>query len=199
MPPAWTTLLTALSAAMEPAEVAVAGGEAVRLVEELRRLAGRQVWAGVERTYAELLARGVEIPADVHVAAADAARARGDLGDEQARLRAALALGPDRRVTERLQRIEADCAPVELAGRPGKGLALIPQTLPFDPVQRAAVEAAVAEVEATGSFTGWLPRGAYRFAEHPFVVEPGVVVRIDVQSRGRVPATDAQDPPREQR
>lgn len=179
--------------------VDVADGEATRLVEELRQLAAREVWPGVERTYADLRARGVSLPADVHLAAADAARARGALAEEVERLRAALGEGPRRPIAERLAAIEAHCAPVELAGRVGRGVSLVPEALPFDPGQRAAVELAVAEVAATGSFRGWLPRGGYRFGGEAFQVEPGVTVRIDLQRRGKPPAEDRTEPPREPR
>ena len=57
--------------------------------------------------------------------------------------------------------------------------------LPFDTAQRKAVEIAIEEAKDEGTFTGLIPKGSYTFAGQPFMVEPGISVRIEVSPRVR--------------
>lgn len=159
--------------------------EEIRLVEELHALAHRQAWAGVERVYRQLESRGAPLAYEELTAGAAAARALGDAAAARDRLVAAARVDATREVLDSLAAIDTGYGPVELSTTRRGEVLLQPEVLPFDPEQRAAVEAARLEVVQTGHFRGLLPQGAYQFGDEAFTVRPGIAVRIEVDPRER--------------
>jgi hypothetical protein len=187
----WLALHLAPDAlAGDPAALA----EQVRLTEEMHGLAARHAWAGVERLYEELEARGVVFGYDDLLAGAQAARSAGRMGVARERLLAAARIRGTREVVDWLAAIDASYGAVVLVGLRRTAAALVVEDAPFDPDQRAALDAARAELAATGSFDGLLPRGSYRFADQAFTVEPGIAVRIEVDARARRDDTPRKTP-----
>ena len=188
--------LLCLSLRVLPSAIAgdASAAEAVRLEEELRALAQRQAWAGVERVYDLLERRGVVLDYEDLVYGAQAARYAGRVEEARDRLVAAAKLRGSREVIDSLAAIDATYGTVQLMG-PRRPPALFEAVdPPFDPDQRAALAAARAEVTLTGGFTGLLPRGSYLFGEQRFVVEPGIAVRIEVDPRSRRDETERNTP-----
>jgi hypothetical protein len=171
-------LLLALALADEPAEVNPADDPAImaeyyRLHDEMQKLAKRQVWGGVGRYYAEMEALGVPMTYDDYVAGALAARNEGEVMLAYDRLQAAARIDGTREVIEWLWSIDTAYGRVTLATVPLEESTLQVAQLPMLPDQRAAVEAAIRQVEATGAYDGMLPEGEYTFAGQSFTVTPG--------------------------
>ncbi len=159
--------------------------EADRLSGEIKNLAARQVWAGVERKYKQALSTGAPLEADVHLVAAYAARERGNLIDVYERLRHAAALAPTKEVVDWLWDLDHNFGRVELnAGRKGSA-ELMAASMPLDPSRRQAVVAAIETCESKGEFSGLLPRGDYVFAGQTFRVEPGIAVKVEISPKAR--------------
>lgn len=168
-----------------PVDPEAAAAEARRLSQDIRQLAAREAWVGVERKFQELAALGVPLSYEDWWRGAQAARALGRVDEVYTRLQAAAALDPTREALDWLYAIDSNYGHVSLRAEPPRGVGLVVAEMPFDPDARLAVEWAVAEVGRAAAFEGLLPRGRYDFAAHPFVVEPGVSVQIDVNLRRR--------------
>jgi hypothetical protein len=147
-----------------------------RLHTEMDRLASRQAWSGVERTWQALLATGMEPNDDDLVTAAHAARALGDLAAARARLVAVAQRTESRDVIETLFRIDHEYGLVELVG----ATELVIEEKPFLPEAAAAVALASEQVAATGRFEGHLPPGRYRFGMEIIEVQAGEKAAFDV-------------------
>jgi hypothetical protein len=133
--------------------------------DELVKLAGKNRWDGVERHYAAMLALGVELSAEDHLAGAQAARAGGDVSAMLARLDALQALAPSDETQAWIDQIHGGWVQVQLSTVPATpGVELELRRKPFAADERAAIEHAQAQVLQHGGFTGWLPPGNYRFA-----------------------------------
>jgi hypothetical protein len=157
-----------------------------RLREELDRLAKRNAWTGVERTFQLMVETGVTPTFDDYKVAAHAAQNLGSIQDARDRLRAATMLREDKEVLDWLWSIDSSYGKVFLAGDPGE-YALLIETPPFDPTQARALQFAVDAVERTGTFEGLLPKGTYLFGPHKIEVRPQVSqVRVDVRSESGV-------------
>jgi hypothetical protein len=92
--------------------------EHTRLSEEMRMLAARNAWRGVEDSYGKLEAlqdRGVEPTVDDVWFGAQAARSLGDLSTAYARLKTAQSLGSNDAIDQWVQEIESSYGPVELS------------------------------------------------------------------------------------
>lgn len=172
------------------AEDAVNEAERVRLSQDIKQLAQREAWTGVERKYEELELLGTTMTFEDLYRGACAARALGDVSAAYDRLKAAAGLDPRRDVLDWLYAIDNHYGRVELLAVPARNATLDVSEMPFDPADRAAVVAASAQVAREGLFNGLLPRGTYRFAGHTFTVEPGVSQHIQVNSRRRRPEED---------
>jgi hypothetical protein len=166
--------------------------EHVRISQDLEQLASRQLWTGVEKRFQELLAleatAGMEIMTfEDLVYGAYAARAMGRIQDARDRLnRAARLDGPlDRmkEIADWLDSIRANFGQARLVAHQTRNVELIADTMPLDPDQRLAVEAAMEEVKKNAAFSGLLPRGGYSFAGYAFKVEPGISVTIETSPR----------------
>ena len=148
-----------------------------QISSEMRHLAKRNAWKGVERAFLDLeaLSNQGEHPSieDLDLAA-QAARALGKADAVHQRLTAMAALDPAiPGVLQWLNEIEASYGRVNMRDRAGTGATLTPARMPMAPDQRAAIQAAAEELEAEGRFQGRLPWGAYSFGERMFVVIPG--------------------------
>ena len=158
----------------------VSEGEHVRLSSEIKQLATRQAWAGVEKKYEELEKLGVALSFDDLLHGAYAARALGDAQAAYDRLKVAAKEKGTKEVVDWLYAIDVGYGRVELLATPPRGITLEAELMPFDPDQRTAVSAASAAVTREGQFLGLLPKGKYTFAGTTFEVQPGIAVRIEV-------------------
>jgi hypothetical protein len=148
----------------------VARAEVYRLTEELHRLAIRQAWSGVERTW-RVLHQAEGLAVRDFLAAADAATQLGDVGAARLRLLAALDLEESRDVVERLWAIDSAYGAVTVSA---DGPTVLQSSgAHFFPVGRLAIERAQARLAETGRFEGWLPIGHYRVGGQEVEVRPG--------------------------
>lgn len=167
----------------EPPSAAVNQAEYVRLQQELEKLAARNAWSGVERTYRKLVATGVAPSFKDHVAGAYAARALGDMSAARARLSAANALQEDKQVLEWLWDIDTRYGRVYLACDGGKhSVELAAEAMPFNPDLRRSVEFAIEKIAETCEFDGLLPHGQYTFGGYDVKVQRVQAVRLDLRN-----------------
>lgn len=164
---------------------AEAKAEAQRLSDDLEKLAKRQVWTGVEKKYRDLVAIGVPLEQQDYLYGAYAARELGDVAAAYERLQAAARLGGSKEIVDWLWDIDHNYGNVDLLMVPPRSVELACDEMPMDPNQRKAVEAAMRKAKEEGSYSGLLPKGSYTFAGQPFVAEPGVSVRIEVNPKVR--------------
>lgn len=143
--------------------------ELQRLCDEVRRVKARS-WKGAERYYgdAERLAQnmGVLLPPDIYMIGARAAMLnRGDYTTAVARLDLAAQQSPEAK--QELADLQTNViGKVSLVGR--KKLKRDPD--PFVTEHKLAIEDAQRQISETGTFTGWLPKGTYRFGKKTFTV-----------------------------
>ena len=157
-----------------------------RLREELDRLAKRNAWSGVERTFMLMVETGVPPTFDDYKIAANAAQNLGSIQDARDRLIAATNLREDKEVLDWLWSIDDTYGKVYLAGDIGENVLTVDHA-PFDPTQARALQVAIEAVATTGMFEGLLPKGDYSFGPHRVEVRPRVSqVRIDVRSEAGV-------------
>ena len=158
--------------------------ELERYVEDMNALAERQTWSGVERNYAKILElEGVDIPREVHLTAASAARSQGDMAAVLDRLKRAQELKKDEEVGAWINDIQENYAPVELRSVPPRSLALEPEAMPFEPDKRQAVELAALRLNEDGEFVGLLPVGAYTLNGREFEAVAGITTRVELSGR----------------
>jgi hypothetical protein len=159
-----------------------AQAEYIRLSQELEKLATRNAWPGVERTYLLLVATGVTPKFEDHLIGAHGARAIGDITSARQRLLLANELKEDREVIDWLWEIDSTYGQVFIACDVGKG-ELKAEAMPFEPDQAHAVEFAALKVVEGGLFEGYLPQGKYYFADYEVKVQPRVQgTRIDLRT-----------------
>lgn len=153
-----------------------AKAEQVRLRQEMRKLAKRNAWHGVEKQYVamlELESDGVKLQFRDHFTGAQAARELGRITDVYTRLKRAVELKPDEaEASAWLAEIQASYASVLLAAddRYKGGSDLAPAAMPFDPAKRAAIGAAQATLAETNRYEGLLPHGEYTYGGKAFTV-----------------------------
>jgi hypothetical protein len=154
-----------------------------RLNMEMDKLATRNAWTGVERTFQSLVETRVCLTYDNWMIGAHAARAIGDVTSARQRLYKANEIKDgERDVLDWLWDIDSNYGVVFLGCNPHT-LALSIDAMPFDPVQAQAVQFAVAKIDETGVFEGYLPQGTYKFGETTVVVQPRVqATRIDLRT-----------------
>lgn len=169
-------------AAVEP--VVRDPAEYTRLSQELEVLTSKNAWAGVERTFQELLATGVDpSPLDWY-RGAQSARVIGDTGEARARLERAKGhgSGDERAIIDLMWDIDTRYGRVFLACDPGSYITLAAASMPFDPDLRRSIEFAQGRVREECLFDGLLPAGDYTFFDHAIQVVPKVMdARIDLR------------------
>jgi len=170
-----------------------AQAEHTRLAEQMRRLAKRAAWGGVDDSYVkmlELVDEGVVLSYDDHYLGAEAAKALGDINSTYRRLLRARDTDKSTDVVTWIKNIEASYAPVELkVDEKFKGeFVLDVAMLPMAPDQRAAIQAAQAIVAENRVYSGLLPRGEYTLGERSFTVNPGpTLVSVHLEAQGKPP------------
>ena len=161
----------------------VEDAEHIRLTEEMRRLSKRNAWKGVEAAYLELEVlrdkRDVALTYEDYWLGAQSARALGDINAVYGRLKLAAKADGTREVIEWLSDLDANYGQVDITSRKKEDVALAPAAMPFAPDQRAAIEAAQAQVVEEGKYVGLLPKGDYSFGPETIsVVAGGEVVQL---------------------
>ncbi|MEQ1507768.1 MAG: hypothetical protein ABMB14_36405 [Myxococcota bacterium] len=156
-------------------------GEYVRLSEEIERLALKNAWPGVERTFVQLLETGVHPGFDDWLRGAQAARTRGDLAAVRERLAAANALREDPAVLDWLWDIDSRYGPVSLRCDPGSFLTLDVDATPMDPDLQRAIAFGRAAIHRDCAFDGLLPIGEYRLYDRVVAVTPRAVAAVDLR------------------
>ena len=158
------------------------GAEHERLGEELVKLAQRNTWGGVDRTYRALVALGVPLSPREHLLGAQAAQAEGQTLLALWRLQR---IGPQAESDDPLEADAIDVAASErvtILGRYGLASiyvgaggvpALFRDDMPFAQQEQDAIAAARGRVGTTRAFRGLLPVGTYRVDAETFTVEPG--------------------------
>ena len=176
--------------------------ELVRLDEDLRKLAGRNAWEGVEGIYARLRgleAKGVELTLQQHSLGAQAALQLGHIREARGRFGLARAAGGSpqdfKRMTTFIEEIDRKYGSVQLtaSGRSRKDVAVVCSPVPFATDARAAIQHATDELHLSGSFDGLLPVGSYTFGAASFVVATDSGV-MKVDAAGAPDAVAAASP-----
>ena len=156
-----------------------------RLSDEIRSLSRRQVWAGVERKYKQIVELEGTVRSDVHLAGAYSARESGDVLEVYERLLRAATGKANKAVVDWLWDLDHNYGRVTLVADRRRTAKLLIREMPLDPNRRIAVEAAIVACKDEGEFNGLLPRGAYEFEGQEFKVEPGIQVRVEVSPKMR--------------
>jgi hypothetical protein len=178
-------LVTSLWAPRALAGDDVAEAEHNRVADEMERLAERKIWAGVERKFTELEGLDASMTLDDLLIGAHAARELGNVASASMRLKDAAQIKATKEVVDWLWDIDNNYGHVDLVAVPARSAELLVVTMPFDPNQRRAVDAAVKRSKQDGAFRGLLPSGGYSFAGQKFEVVPGISVKIEVSPRMR--------------
>jgi hypothetical protein len=185
-----------------------AEAEAVRLDEDLRKLAGRNLWDGVDGAYSRLRgleAQGVVVTREQHELGAQAAKELGQM--REARARFGLALAAARKETEKqeiqnvIKDIDQRFGSVSLTatGRMRRDAKLVLTPAPFASDARAAIAHANDELQLSGNFDGLLPVGSYSLGATSFVVASGgSVARAEAVASEPSGGPVAERPPKEQ-
>lgn len=166
--------VTASALAPIPAFAQDKNAERLRLEEEMKKLAQRNAWTGVERKYQELMDLNVELPFDDHMLGAQAARYQGKTLELYNRLKRALAMKSDAQdVVDELAAIDDAYGRVHLKGSERFLPQVKPAVMPFAPDQQKSIARASEVMSNTGSFEGMLPLGDYTVACQQFTVVRG--------------------------
>lgn len=170
------SLIATLAAAPAGAS---AEAERYRLAQELEKLAQRNTWTGVERTYLALVALGVPLGPSEHLLGSQAATQRGDTLVAMDRLALAVAAGTDaaadpvwQQAKETLEALQARFGKVDIVVVPPRFAALVRYDPPFAAQEREAIEVAREQLRTTQVFKGLLPIGKYMVDGLVFTVEP---------------------------
>jgi hypothetical protein len=158
-----------------------AQAERVRLQEEMRRLAGKSTWRGVDAAYVKMLAlekNDVVLDYEDHFMGAEAARELGRITDVYDRLLRARARKKVDACEAWIAEIESAYGRVDLSrdDRYTGEAALTPSEMPFDPAQRNAIGAAQLALQNNLEYKGLIPFGKYTFGGHSFDIGPGGAV-----------------------
>ena len=175
----------ATEADLSAREQAAVDAEIDRLSGEIRTLARRQVWAGVERKYSQIVGLNGTIPSEIHLTGAYSARETGDLLEVYERLIRAATGSADATVVDWLWDLDHNYGRVTLIADRRRTAELNATVMPLDPNRRVAVQAAIETCANEGRFNGLLPKGEYEFVGQSFKVDPGVTVRVEVSPKMR--------------
>lgn len=156
--------------------------ELERYVTDIASLSERQAWDGVERSYEKVLELpGVEVPREVHMNAALAARSVGNMGAVVERLERAQKVEAEDETAAWLNEINESYGRVTLTVP--KGVVLVPEVMPFAPDQRLQVESAGKALVEEGHFDGMLPVGKYTLGGVGFEVVAGISAKVELSGR----------------
>jgi hypothetical protein len=177
-------LVVAAAAALPSVAVAApsaaAEAEHTRLAEEMRNLAQRSAWRGVDAAYLRMLPlvkKGVVLTVEDHYLASQAARDLGRINVQYTRLLRAEAHADAKTIPEvasSLEQIRATFGEVSLGYDPkfpeSRSLSIAVQ--PFAADQRNAIAVAQKKLEQNGEFEGLLPYGKYSYGPLDFELTP---------------------------
>lgn len=135
--------------------------EKLRLEEEMKKLAGKNAWTGVERNYEALEALKLPLSFDDYFLGAQAARYLGKTYEQYSRLELAKKLDSRPEILQEIEAIDSSYVRVELQGFEKRLVYVKPMVMPFAPDQRKSIEWASTVTSNTGSFRGMLPPGEY--------------------------------------
>lgn len=170
-------LVLALGLLAAPAAPALAQDPAMaekfRLEEEMKKLAQRNAWAGVERNYEALVALKVPLSFEDHFLGAQSAGYLGKTWERYNRLEKALELEDKDELRMEKENILTRYGRVDIKGHPRRRPDLVAKEMPFAPDERKSVEYAMTVVAGAGSFKGMLPEGEYTVGDQTFKVTPG--------------------------
>jgi hypothetical protein len=161
----------------------IQAAEHSRLSSEIRSLARRSAWKGVDRAYDGIARLQVEMSWEDHLYGAHASSELGDVSTAYDRLYSAVQVRPEKVLVDWLWDLDHSYGRVQLSA-PGKA-SLQAASIPLDPVQRKAVERAISTCEADGGFEGMLPAGSYSFAGLELVVEAGEMTELVIEPAPR--------------
>lgn len=155
----------------------------VQLQEKMEKLAARNAWNGVEDAWIDLEVLKRDVEPKYLLIAADAARNRGDVWSAYQRmLRVLHTLPEDSTAHEQMRLFREGFGRVTVRRVELTPIELVPAAVPFDPVQRHAIDFASAQLKSTGGFDGMLPAGDYQLGPHAFTIvaglEPVIVQRV---------------------
>ena len=190
------TLLAALGCAaplLAPARAEagqVEEAEHRRIREEMKRLASRNAWPGVERNFQELLAlqakSDIEIDYEEWYLGAQAAQSLGDMQALRDRLAECVRIEGKEEDVAWLEQIDKNFGPVNLRSVDKDSVPTLKiGAMPFAADQRAALEYAQKELGEKRAFRGLLPPGDYTFESggvvETFTVAAGALEPITVK------------------
>ncbi|MCB9766109.1 MAG: hypothetical protein H6739_40410 [Alphaproteobacteria bacterium] len=192
--------LTLLPAQAQAGEVEKA--EHRRLTEEMKKRASSNAWAGVERSFQELLAlqkKGEVLSYQDWYLGAQAARGLGDMAACKERVEGALSVEETEEARSWLDNINANYVMVTLkGGDKDTPHELVIKGMPFAPDQRKAVETAQAAVAEGRNYEGLLPLGGYTYRagedERLFTLASGDAPQTVKLGGGTVAQTDPDQP-----
>lgn len=149
--------------------------EHVQLYEEMRRLAARNAWNGVEDNYLQLLElekKGEPMTFEDHRLGAEAARALGNMTACYKRLGRAAELKSTDEVQAFIREIEQNFGTVTITihpryDGPRQLVAVVP---PFAPEQRANIVFVNGRIANVDTYEGLLPIGEYTVGDQKFTV-----------------------------
>jgi hypothetical protein len=147
--------------------------EKARLSQEITRLASKNAWSGVERSYSLLLDTKCELGFEQYWLGAESARYLGKTYEQWDRLNQAKTLDAQQQVLDSLAAIEANYGRVDIHGDARRPPTLTRADMPFAPDQRKSIEWGAQVALATGSFKGMLPFGDYDVGGVKFTVAAG--------------------------
>jgi hypothetical protein len=171
----WVVAAPAFAAGNEAAEA-----EHKRLAEEMRTLAARGAWRGVDASYGKMVLlekKGVVLTVEDHLLAAQAARDLGNITALYRRLQAAAAApggAANSEVENSLKELRASFGEVKLGVDPKfpPGAQLNIAVQPFQADQRNAIAVAQGALTQEGAYAGLLPYGKYTFGPLEFELTP---------------------------
>ena len=161
----------------------VLAAEHNRLSSEIRSLARRSAWKGVDRAYDGISLLHVSMSWEDHLYGAHASSELGDVAEAYERLYAAVQIRPEKVLVDWLWDLDHSYGRVSIESPKSGNLEAA--SIPFDPVQRKAVELAIESCGATGHFEGMLPAGSYRFEGKELLVEAGDETELVIEAASK--------------
>lgn len=158
----------------------VSEAETIRLRSEMKMLAKRDAWTGVDRAFRAAHALQPKLTFDDYLLGAFAAQALGDMHTTRQRLMSAHALQEDKTVLDWLWNIDTEYVFVRLASKENDALIFMESA--FHPQTRTILEFAQGTLHNTGVFEGYLPSGTYTLGDFTFDVDhESGPIRIDTR------------------
>jgi hypothetical protein len=146
-----------------------------QLRAEMEKMAARNVWNGVEEAWLAMQDLGVDIPVDLRLLAADAARNRGDAWGAYQRLADVLRMAPESDVVAGQMRVyRENWGRVTVRRVEATAIPIAAVIQPLMPEGRAGIAFAQKELDKTGGFDGMLPVGDYTVGPYAFSVVAGL-------------------------